>query len=121
MVFFYSCLASCNGCTVKGILIIAALSLQALLFYGESPAAIKLVDNRPPFQSCELLHALAVESCHPRRVLLILFTWVRHESYETPLSVKHTWISLKVALVRRRKYSRKLYELKDLDVLSMDA
>ena len=102
-------------------LVITALSLHVLLFYGEGPAAIKLVDNRSPFQSRELLHALAIESRYPRRVHLVLLKRVRCESYETSLNVTHTWISLKVFLVRRRKYSRKLYELKDLDVLSMDA
>jgi hypothetical protein len=55
------------------ISVITALSLQLLLFYGESPAAVKLVDNRSPFESGELLHALVVESCHPRRIFLILF------------------------------------------------
>lgn len=55
------------------ISVITALSLQLLLFYGESPAAVKLVDNRSPFESGELLHALVVESCHPRRIFLMLF------------------------------------------------
>jgi hypothetical protein len=55
------------------ISVITALSLQLLLFYGESPAAVKLVDNRSPFESGELLHALVVESCQPRRIFLILF------------------------------------------------
>jgi hypothetical protein len=87
-IIFYSCLASCKGCTVRN-LVITALSLQALLFYGEGPAAIKLVDNRSPFQSRELLHALAVESRYPRRILLVLFKWVRRESCETSLSVTH--------------------------------
>ena len=56
--------------------VITALPLQLLFFYGEGPAAIKLVDDRSPFESGELLHALIVESCHPRRIFLVLFKWI---------------------------------------------
>lgn len=32
------------------VLVIAPFSLQFLLFDGEGPAAVKLVDNRAPFE-----------------------------------------------------------------------
>jgi hypothetical protein len=57
---------------IQGALSIAALSLQALLFYGEGPAAVKLVHDRTPFESGEFLHALIVERCHAFRISFIL-------------------------------------------------
>ena len=72
-----------------GNLVITALSLHALLFYGDGPTAIKLIDNSSPFQSYELLHALTVESRYPRRILFFLLKWMRRESFETSLNVTH--------------------------------
>ena len=57
--------------SVQGTLGITALSLQVLLFYGEGPAAVKLVYDRTPSESGEFLHALVVESRHTFRISLI--------------------------------------------------
>jgi hypothetical protein len=59
---------------IQGTLSIAAVSLQALLFlfYGEGPAAVKLVHDRTPLESGEFLHALIVERCHAFRISFIL-------------------------------------------------
>lgn len=71
-----------------GTRVITALPLQVLLFYGEGPATIKLVDNRSPLESGEFLQALVVESRHPRRILLVLLAWVR-PSRETKENVTY--------------------------------
>lgn len=51
---------------------ITALSLQVLLFHGESPATVELVHDRPPLESGELLHALIVEGRHTFGISFIL-------------------------------------------------
>jgi len=55
-----------------GLLAITALSLLALFFYCESPAAVKLVHDRTTLEGGEFLHALPVESRHAFRISFAL-------------------------------------------------
>ncbi len=81
---------------------------------GDLPPAVELVDDRAALQDGLLLHRLGIERTQPFRVRLPSALWsVRLVAGE----VHHrTWIVRNESLVRRTKYSRKLYELKDCEV-----